>query len=92
MRGAGRGTWGASGRRLIGSARRRRGPRTMQRHRVFEGAAPFMTDRYAVIGNPIQHSRSPQIHAEFARQTGQDMQSKYKETSQGGLAVNVVEC
>ena len=26
------------------------------------------------------------------RQTGRDMQSKYKETSQGGLAVNVTEC
>ena len=26
------------------------------------------------------------------RQTGADMQSKYKETSQGGLAVNFVEC
>jgi L-serine dehydratase len=26
------------------------------------------------------------------RQTGKDMQIKYKETSQGGLAVNVVAC
>lgn len=29
---------------------------------------------------------------ETMRQTGSDMQSKYKETSQGGLAVNVAEC
>ena len=38
------------------------------------------------------HKISLDTVIETMRQTGIDMSSKYKETSLGGLAVNVVEC
>ena len=42
-------------------------------------------------GDGTHHVSLDQV-IETMRQTGADMQSKYKETSQGGLAVNVAEC
>ncbi len=43
-------------------------------------------DRYVVLGHPVQHSRSPFIHAEFARQTGQAMVYERHECALDGFA------
>lgn len=45
-----------------------------------------MSDRYAVIGNPVAHSKSPAIHAEFARATGQDIDYRRIEAPLDGFA------
>ena len=48
-----------------------------------------MTDRYVVIGNPIGHSKSPWIHAAFARATGQDIDYGRLEPPLDGFAAAV---
>lgn len=48
-----------------------------------------MADRYAVIGNPVSHSKSPWIHAEFARQTRQDIEYARIEAPLYGFARTV---
>lgn len=48
-----------------------------------------MTDKYAVIGHPISHSKSPLIHRMFAEQTGQDISYEAIEAPQDGFAATV---
>jgi shikimate dehydrogenase len=44
-----------------------------------------MSERYAVIGHPVAHSKSPFIHMEFARAAGQDIEYRRIEVARDGF-------
>lgn len=48
----------------------------MRQRRLRERPLPVgeLMDRYAVVGHPVAHSRSPRIHAAFAEQVGHALQ------------------
>jgi len=48
-----------------------------------------MPDRYAVIGNPVSHSKSPWIHAQFAHACAQDIEYGRIEAPLDGFAAAV---
>jgi shikimate dehydrogenase len=50
-----------------------------------------MSERYAVIGHPVAHSKSPGIHAEFARATGQEIEYRRIEAPRDGFRRAVEE-
>ncbi|MCU1574566.1 MAG: serine dehydratase [Micrococcaceae bacterium] len=62
----------------------------IERNAIAAGKA-VASARMALYGDG-QHLVSLDTVIETMRQTGRDMSSKYKETSEGGLAVNVIEC
>jgi L-serine dehydratase len=62
----------------------------IERNAIAAGTA-VAAMRLALLGDG-DHKISLDTVIETMRQTGVDMSTKYKETSMGGLAVNVVEC
>ncbi len=55
------------------------------------GVINAMKDRYAVIGHPIAHSKSPDIHSAFAAQTDQDIEYEAIEAPLDGFKDTVSE-
>jgi shikimate dehydrogenase len=61
----------------------------MQEHAMTDPITDSTTDHYAVIGNPIEQSKSPLIHTAFAQVTGQDIQYTKLLAPLGGFAAQV---
>ena len=59
---------------------------------IASGAVKAIAAASLALHGDDQHRVSLDSVVATMRQTGADMQSKYKETSLGGLAVNFVEC
>lgn len=55
------------------------------------GVISGMTDKYAVIGHPIAHSKSPDIHSAFAAQTNQNIEYEAIEAPIDGFKDTVAE-
>ena len=75
-------------------------PRSIRRATVSQAEFVWMVDntrwpvnaaRMALRGDG-SHYVSLDSVIKTMRETGADMKTKYKETSRGGLAVNIVEC
>jgi shikimate dehydrogenase len=50
-----------------------------------------MTRQFAVVGNPIEHSRSPELHQAFAKTSGIDLHYSKRLAPLDGLTANINE-
>src|SRR5207245_10786203 len=58
-----------------------------RRHARNETRRPLTAmDLYCVMGNPVEHSKSPRIHARFAELTGQPLRYEKRLVPLGGFA------
>jgi shikimate dehydrogenase len=56
--------------------------------RTTEGPDRY-ADRYALVGHPVEHSRSPLIHSLFARQTGENIRYELIDAEPNGFETAV---